>query len=92
MCFDLFPKVRSQNLPISGPIVKAKVKEIAQKRGYFAFTVSGGWLQKWLKRRNIAVKHIADKVSDINQVDVVQLKAKLPSGYPPEHIYNADES
>ncbi|KAK9759341.1 Tc5 transposase DNA-binding domain [Popillia japonica] len=91
MCYDWFPKARSQKVPISAPIVKAKAKEIAQQMEYSAFSASDGWLQIWSKRHNITFRHTSGDAADESQIDVDQFKAKLPSillGHPPENIYN----
>lgn len=94
-CFEWFVKARSQNIPISGPLVKVKAKEIATNLGYNNFGASDGWLQKWCKRHNISFKCISGEAAAVNQVDVEQFLEKLPSmllGYKPEDVYNADES
>ncbi|XP_050298576.1 tigger transposable element-derived protein 6-like [Anthonomus grandis grandis] len=96
-CFEWFVKARSQNIPISGPLVKIKAKEIAITSGYNNFSASDadGWLQKWRKRHSVSFKCISGKAAAVNQVDVSQYLEKLPSmllGYKPEDVYNADES
>lgn len=95
MCFEWFARARSQNIPVSGPLVKAKAREIAEQSGCVSFTASDGWLQKWRKRHNISFKCISGEAADANPEDVNQFVENLPSmliGYQPEDIYNADES
>ena len=46
MYFDWFAIARGKNLLRSGPIVKAKVEEIAKKIDYHGFSASTGWLRK----------------------------------------------
>lgn len=95
LCYEWFSRARSRNIPVSGPLVKAKAREIAEQSGYSNFTASDGWLQKWRKRHNISFKCISGEAADVNQEDVNQFMEKLPSmllGYQPEDIYNADES
>lgn len=95
LCYEWFSRARSQNIPVSGSLVKAKAKEIAEQSGYNSFTASDGWLQKWRKRHNVSFKCISGEAADVNQEDVNQFLEKLPSmllGYKPDDIYNADES
>ncbi|XP_053955719.1 tigger transposable element-derived protein 6-like [Anastrepha ludens] len=95
MCFNCFAKARSQNIPISGPILKAKAMEIAGKLGVPNFNASDGWLNKWRIRNNVAFKCVYGEAADVNQDGVEQFRTKLPSlltGYKPQDIYNADES
>ncbi|XP_053949310.1 tigger transposable element-derived protein 6-like [Anastrepha ludens] len=95
MCFNWFAKARSQNIPISGPILKGKAMEIAGKLGVPNLNASDGWLNKWRIRNNVAFKCVSGEAADVNQDGVEQLRTKLPSlltGYKPQDIYNADES
>ncbi|XP_053947863.1 tigger transposable element-derived protein 6-like [Anastrepha ludens] len=95
MCFNWFAKARSQNIPISGPILKAKAMEIAGKLGVPNFNASDGWLSKRRIRNNVSFKCVSGEAADIKQDGVEQLRTKLPSlltGYKPQDIYNADES
>ncbi|XP_066153520.1 tigger transposable element-derived protein 6-like [Euwallacea fornicatus] len=94
-CLDWFSRIRSQNIPISGSLIKAKAKEIACKLKYEQFSASNGWLEKWRKRHNISFKSISGESADVNPQDVSEFLQKLPSlflGYRPQDIYNADES
>ncbi|XP_050310349.1 tigger transposable element-derived protein 6-like [Anthonomus grandis grandis] len=94
-CFEWFVKARSQNIPISGLLVKMKAKEIAITLGYNNFSASDGWLQKWRKRHSMSFKCISGEAAAVNQVNVSQFLEKLPSmllGYKSEDLYNADES
>ncbi|XP_053966944.1 tigger transposable element-derived protein 6-like [Anastrepha ludens] len=95
MCFNCFAKARSQHIPISGPILKAKAMENAGKLGVPNFNASDGWLNKWRIRNNVAFKCVSGEAADVNQDGVEQFRTKLPSlltGYKPQDIYNADES
>ena len=74
LCFDWFAIARSKNLPISGQIVSAKAKEIAEKIDYNGFSALGWWLQKWRKRHNIAFKCISEEAADVTPEDVMQFK------------------
>jgi hypothetical protein len=75
MCYQWFVKARSQNIPITGPLVKTKAKEIAEQLGHTSFNASDGWLQKWRKRNNISFKCISGEAADVNEEDVAQFKA-----------------
>lgn len=95
ICFEWFSRARSQNIPISGPLVQTKAKEIAEKYGYQNFKASDGWLQKWRKRHNISFKCITGEVADANEEDATEFMRRIPSlllDYQPEDVYNADES
>ncbi|KAJ8950885.1 hypothetical protein NQ318_011185 [Aromia moschata] len=95
LCYEWFSTARSQNVPVSGPLVKAKAKEVAENLGYNYFTASDGWLQKWCRRHCISFKCLSGKAADINKEDVNQFIEKLPpmlNGYQPEGIYDANES
>lgn len=44
---------RERNLPLSGPLMRAKAKEFAEALGHFEFEASVGWLDKFKKRHGI---------------------------------------
>jgi len=46
--------MRSENIPISGTILKEKALEFAEELGVESFQASQGWLAKWKTR---LVKH-----------------------------------
>lgn len=47
------------DVPITGPIIKAKAEIIAEKLGISEFKVSDGWLGKFKQRHNISIKGAA---------------------------------
>lgn len=94
-CFEWFCRARSQNIPISGPIIKAKAKAFAEQVGYHNFAASDGWLQKFRRRHAIGFKSISGEALSVNQSDVTHFTENLSSilaNYEAEDIYNADES
>ena len=44
--FSWFKQARCMNVPISGPIMKIKAKELALKMGHSEFQCSTGWLER----------------------------------------------
>ena len=42
--------LRSENIPISGPMLKEKALEFAGRLKIEGFQASEGWLEKWKKR------------------------------------------
>lgn len=95
LCFEWFLKARNKNIPVSGPILKSKAIEIAEKLHYENFNASDGWLQRFRQRHSITFKCISGEAASVNQDDVREFVEKLPSillEYSPENIYNADET
>ena len=45
--FSWFKQARCMNVPISGPIMKIKAKELALKMGHSEFQCSTGWLERF---------------------------------------------
>ncbi|CAH4034363.1 unnamed protein product [Pieris brassicae] len=48
-----FHRQRQNNMPISGPLVKAKAENVAQELGLTSFKASEGWLGKFKQRHRI---------------------------------------
>lgn len=53
MLHTWFLKTRSSNVPISGPMIKQKTKEIAKELNIQDFKASEGWLFGWKRRKAI---------------------------------------
>ena len=51
--FIWFKQARSMNIPVSGPILTIKVKELALKLGHRDFICSSGWLPRFKSRHDI---------------------------------------
>jgi len=75
ICFEWFSRARSENIPISGEMVREKAKQIADEAGYIDFTASSGWLQKWRKRNNIAYNATGDSL-DLQEFEAILVKSE----------------
>nr|XP_016929684.1 tigger transposable element-derived protein 3 [Drosophila suzukii] len=75
ICFEWFSRARSENIPISGEMVREKAKQIADEAGYTDFTASSGWLQKWRKRNNIAYNATGDSL-DLQEFEAILVKSE----------------
>ncbi|GBN50644.1 hypothetical protein AVEN_125252-1 [Araneus ventricosus] len=62
--WEWFVDARSRNLPISGPMLQAQDKDIAEKLGKTDFHVSNGWLESFRKKHGIFFKAVYGDVSD----------------------------
>ena len=53
-----FKQARSQQVPISGPILMEKAKEIAERMGLPSFSGRTGWLDRFKSRHGIVFKNV----------------------------------
>ena len=58
----LFCSVRAKNLPVSGPLLQAKAREVSQSLKITHFKASNGWLEKFRLRYNISFKRVVGRV------------------------------
>lgn len=95
LCYDWFVKARNKNIPLSGPIIRTKAKEIAESLGYENFGASAGWLEKFRRRHNISFKAISGEAASVDPADVASFVEKVPHlirNFEARDIYNADET
>lgn len=85
---------RHANIPLNGPIVQAKAKEIAQLLGV-EFSASNGWLDRFKKRNGLVYKQICGESEAVDLENVNSWRTNILSQYlrkyEPKDVFNADE-
>ncbi|XP_041351172.1 tigger transposable element-derived protein 6-like [Gigantopelta aegis] len=93
---DWFEQARVKDIPLSGPILAEKAKDLAKHLDKEDFNLTTGWLSRWKKTNNIVYKklHGEKKDADINAADnwTTTVLPGLLQKYAPDDIYNADET
>lgn len=93
--FLWFKRARSSNLPVTGPILEEKARDIALQIGIEDFKFSDGWLSRFKKRHGLVFRTIAGESAavDLNVcADWQQQKLQdVLSTYKPSDIFNVDE-
>ncbi|XP_033110353.1 tigger transposable element-derived protein 6-like [Anneissia japonica] len=90
-----FRTARDKNIPISGPLIKAKATQFAEQLNITDFGASDGWLTKWKQRNEIKQVAVCGESGDVDQTIVTEWKSKIAdlcAGYQPEEIFNCDET
>ena len=96
--YEWFVTQRSKNIPISGPLLQERARQISlQLDGPNAGTFKGsnGWLEKFRTRHGIKHRAICGESATVDPVTVDDWKTRLPliiDKYAPEDVYNADET
>ena len=60
-----FKQRRTENMPINGPILKAKAEKMAKLFGYKVYVCSNGWIDRFKTRHNITLGKISGEASDV---------------------------
>ena len=61
-----FTQARSRQLPMNGPLLKAKANQLAKEIGLTEFNAPNGWLERWKERHNITFKRQHGEKQDAN--------------------------
>ena len=95
MLWDWFQKVRSKNLPCSGPMLQQKAMEFAKVLGRTEFKASNGWLEAFKKRHKLGQSVLCGESASVDESLVSDWNSVLIShieGYDMCDVYNMDET
>ncbi|XP_023721482.1 tigger transposable element-derived protein 4-like [Cryptotermes secundus] len=91
-----FKQQRSDNVPVSGPLLMVKAEEFAKKLKDEEFVCGAGWTDKFKLRHNITFGKVSGAARGVNTETTTEwLTAVWPSirkGYADKDIFNADET
>ena len=75
-----FKQARSLNVPVSGPILQMKARELATSLRHPEFVCSSGWLKRFKTRHGIAFRQMSPKAACVTE-DMTSdwLGTKLPA-------------
>ena len=96
--YEWFVAQHSKNIPISGPLLQERARQIRQELGGLNaddFKASNGWLEKFRKRHGIQYRTICGESAAVDPTTVDKWKKRLLTiidNYDPNDIYNADET
>lgn len=94
--YSWFVAQRAKNLPISGPILQERARQISMEFcGNVEFKASNGWLDKFKSRHGISYRAICGESAGVNFITTNEWINRLPSiidGYDRSNIFNADET
>ena len=94
---DWFRKARSKNIPVTGPMLQEKARQIAEALDLSQedFKASNGWLDRFKNRNGIKAKCISGEAGGVSEDTVESWRERLPEilqGWSPENIWNMDET
>ena len=95
--FEWFTAQRAKHIPISGPLLQEKAREISEELGLLPgeFKASSGWLEKFRNRHMIGYRQISGESGGVCATTTEEWKHRLTTiinGYSDDDIYNADET
>ena len=87
-----FNNARARDIPVSGPILAEKAKDLAKHLNREDFNPTNGWLSRWKERHNIVYKRIHGEKKDADLIAADKwIETVLPEilqTYDDENIYN----
>ena len=88
---------RSQRIPISGPILKAKAELFARNFHYNDWKCNDGWLQRWKDRYGISARVLSGEANHVNlsivenRLDQIAKMQELLSQLCPEEVIDVND-
>ena len=97
LVFEWFTQQRDKQIPISGPMLQEKARQIAEQLGYTSetFKASNGWLKKFRNRHAISFRTINGESASVNNSTIEEWTNRLSTiidGFNPNDVFNADET
>ena len=95
LTLEWFENARARKIPITGTILQEKAKNFARELNCDKFSASSGWLGKFCRGNNIALKTLSNESECDNEQDVANWLEQLPSlieEYNSKDIYNVVET
>ena len=95
--FEWFTAQPAKHIPISGPLLQEKARQIAEELGLQPdeFKASNGWLEKFRNRHMIGYRQISGESAGVCATTTEEWKHRLTTiinEYSDDDIYNADET
>ena len=91
-----FQLARSQNIPVSGQLMREKATMFATKLKHETFQCSGGWLDRFKARHGVVFREICGEAAAVDDNIVTswldKTLAPILSSYHPRDVFNADET
>ncbi|GBN39333.1 Tigger transposable element-derived protein 4 [Araneus ventricosus] len=91
---EWFKTVRTKKIPVSGPMIQHKAKELADRPGIENFSVTNLWLDRFRIRNNITCRSLCGETADVDPSSCEGWQERLPlvlAGYDDKVILNMDE-
>lgn len=89
-------RIRKNNLPVSGEVIKDRAQIYAKQLGFTNFKASSGWLEKFNKRNGLCSKKLCGESADADITVANEYKnnilPEIIKNYHPNNIFNADET
>ena len=97
LVFEWFTQQLAKQIPISGPILQEKARQVAEQLAYTSetFKASNGWLEKFRNRHVISFRTINGESASVDNSTIEEWKNRLSiviDGFNPNDIFNADET
>ncbi|GBO43455.1 Tigger transposable element-derived protein 4 [Araneus ventricosus] len=92
---EWFKTVRAKKIPVSGPMIQHKAKELADTLGIENFSASNGWRDRFRIRNNITFLLLCGEAAYVYPSSFEDWQESLPlflAEYDEKNIFNMDEN
>ncbi|GBM91651.1 hypothetical protein AVEN_90437-1 [Araneus ventricosus] len=91
---EWFKTVWAKKIPVNGPMIQHKVKELVNPLGIENVSASNGWLDRFRLRNNITCRSLCGEAADVDPSSCGGWQERVPqlfAGYD-KNIFSMDET
>ena len=95
--YEWVKTLRARQVPLPPSLIQFRAKRMAEEMNISAFNASNGWYARFTRRNQVTARMLCGEGGDVDindptLVDAMEALREKVAQYPPENVYNMDET